>query len=67
MAFKCVYMVNRSSYLYNIKNFFPYSMWDIVNTFSYRNNILIVFHRIARPIRQTLSGDETNPQAQIKN
>ena len=27
---KHIYNIKRSSYLYNVKNFFPYLVWDII-------------------------------------
>ena len=42
-ALKYTCKVKKSSYLYNIKNFFFYSMWDVT-----RYNILIVSHKLEK-------------------
>ena len=32
MGLKRIYNVKNNSYLYNIKNFYPYPTWDVTNT-----------------------------------
>ena len=53
MVLKRIYIIKRSLYLYNIKNFILYPTWNITNTPSYKYNGLIVSHGIVGSKRQT--------------
>ena len=50
---KSIFKVKKSSYLYKIRNFLLYPMWDITNTPPCRHNIPVVSHRITGPNRKT--------------
>ena len=52
-ALRHIYKVKRSPYLYNIRNFSLYSMWDVTNTPPCKHNVLVVFHGMTGPNRQT--------------
>ena len=61
-GFKTRYLVKMSLYIYSVKNFFPYPMWDITNTPICRHNVLVVSHGIAGSNRQTpLTGPNKPP------
>ena len=53
-ALKCVYRVKRSPYLYSVRNFPPYPMWDVTNTLPCKHNVLVVSRGITGLNRQTL-------------
>ena len=40
ITLKCVYKVKRKAYIYNVKNFFLYLMWDILMTPSPKQTLL---------------------------
>ena len=59
---KVVYLVRRSLYIYSVRNFSPYPMWDVTNTPPCKHNVLVVSHGIAGPNRQTpLTGPNKPP------
>ena len=66
---KRVYRIKRSPYLYNIKNFPLYLMWDVTNTLPplCKHNILVVSYRIAGPKRQTPLRDQTNSHTKVRD
>ena len=53
-------LIERSSYLYSIRKFISYPMWDATNTLICRHNVFVVFHRI------TGSNEQTPPTGQTE-